>query len=122
MSRWDAIVVGAGPAGAIAAHELARGGASVLLLDRLPFPRWKVCGACLSPGALAVLDDVGLHGLSARLGAVALRRLVLEVRGRKVRLPLEGSVAVSRSALDHALVDAAVAQGAEFWEGSRAEG
>ena len=119
VSRWDAIVVGAGPAGAIAAHELTRGGASVLLLDRLSFPRWKVCGACLSPGALAVLDAVGLHGLSARLGAVALHRLVLEVRGRKVGLPLEGSVAVSRSALDHALVEAAVAQGAEFWDRSR---
>lgn len=32
--RWDAVVVGAGPAGSVAAGALARGGASVLLLDR----------------------------------------------------------------------------------------
>src|SRR5262249_23647918 len=45
--RWDAVVVGAGPAGALAARELARLGAAVLLVDRATFPRWKVCGCCL---------------------------------------------------------------------------
>ncbi|MFB3093281.1 MAG: FAD-dependent oxidoreductase [Dehalococcoidia bacterium] len=37
--RYDAIVVGAGPAGSTAALTLAREGASVLLLDRASFPR-----------------------------------------------------------------------------------
>jgi geranylgeranyl reductase family protein len=41
---YDAIVVGAGPAGSTAAYRLATAGASVLLLDRAEFPRDKPCG------------------------------------------------------------------------------
>jgi len=49
---WDAIVLGAGPAGALAARQLGASGARVLLVDRKAFPRWKVCGACLNGQAL----------------------------------------------------------------------
>ncbi len=59
-TTWDAVVVGAGPAGALAAHQLAVGGARVLLVEKKRFPRWKVCGACLNGQALAVLDSTGL--------------------------------------------------------------
>ncbi len=41
MADFDAIVVGAGPAGAAAALELARAGRSVCLLERGPFPGSK---------------------------------------------------------------------------------
>ncbi len=44
MPRFDAIVVGAGPAGSTAARELAAAGARVLVLDRATFPRYKACG------------------------------------------------------------------------------
>ena len=39
--RYDTIIVGAGPAGSVLAYELARQGASTLLVDREPFPRYK---------------------------------------------------------------------------------
>src|SRR5262249_26661731 len=55
---WHALVVGAGPAGATAARELARRGLDVLLVDRAAFPRWKVCGCCLNGNALATLAHV----------------------------------------------------------------
>ena len=42
--RFDALVVGAGPAGSLAAFHLARGGARVLLADKARFPRDKPCG------------------------------------------------------------------------------
>ena len=42
--NYDAIVVGAGPAGSTAAREIAARGKSVLLLDRAKFPRDKPCG------------------------------------------------------------------------------
>ena len=44
MTNFDAIVVGAGPAGSTAARELAAAGARVLVVDRAEFPRYKACG------------------------------------------------------------------------------
>ncbi len=46
----DVVVVGAGPAGAVAATVLARAGARVALIDRATFPRHKLCGDTLNPG------------------------------------------------------------------------
>lgn len=56
----DAIVVGAGPAGATTALRLARLGHDVVLLDRRAFPRAKPCGDCLSPAATAIIRELGL--------------------------------------------------------------
>ncbi|MCC6387256.1 MAG: geranylgeranyl reductase family protein [Dehalococcoidia bacterium] len=44
MARFDALVVGAGPAGSTTARELAAAGARVLVVDRATFPRYKACG------------------------------------------------------------------------------
>jgi geranylgeranyl reductase family protein len=46
-SSFETVIVGAGPAGALAACELARAGRSVLLLEKLPLPRAKTCGGGL---------------------------------------------------------------------------
>ena len=118
---WDVAVVGAGPAGAMVAHELGRRGCSVLLLERQPFPRWKVCGACLNGAAQGALARAGLGGLVARAGAPRLRELRMTGWGRTASVALEGSVALSRGALDHALVRAAVAEGVVFAHGASAE-
>jgi len=55
-ATYDAIVVGAGPAGAHLAYLLARAGRSVALLDRARFPRDKVCGGGVSRKSIALLD------------------------------------------------------------------
>src|SRR3972149_4045135 len=52
---YDAIVVGAGPAGSTLARVLARGGVRVLLLDRASFPRDKPCGGGVSLRAASLL-------------------------------------------------------------------
>src|SRR5216110_1145179 len=57
---FDVIISGAGPAGAVAATVLARGGARVLVLDRATFPRDKICGDTLNPGTLAALRRLNL--------------------------------------------------------------
>ena len=54
-TRWDAIVVGAGPGGSTAAYDLAQAGADVLLLDRADFPRDKPCGGGVLVSALKLL-------------------------------------------------------------------
>src|SRR5216117_3363237 len=64
------LIVGAGPAGAVAATVLARAGARVRLIDRATFPRDKLCGDTVNPGALAVLRRLGL---TTSLDARALR-------------------------------------------------
>jgi flavin-dependent dehydrogenase len=111
---WDAVVVGAGPAGALAARELARGKANVLLVDKASFPRWKVCGCCLNGRALGVLRATGLGELAGGLGAVPLERLRLGSGGRWADIPLAGGVALSREALDAGLVHAAIRSGVAF--------
>ena len=55
----DCIIVGAGPAGAIAGLVLARAGARVRLIDRTSFPRDKLCGDTVNPGTLALLARLG---------------------------------------------------------------
>src|ERR1700761_5250273 len=52
---WDAMVVGAGPAGCAAAYDLAAAGLSVLLLDHKDFPRAKACAGGLTSKAVQAL-------------------------------------------------------------------
>lgn len=56
----DVIVVGAGPAGATAAIDLAQRGYDVLLLDRADFPRDKTCGDAVSLGCTEILSRLGM--------------------------------------------------------------
>ncbi len=99
--RWDAIVIGAGPAGATAANLLARGGWATLLVDREAAPRSKVCGCCLGAGGVRALERLGLS--DALRGAASLRSFRLLARGREASLTLRGGVAIGRDALDRSL-------------------
>lgn len=121
----DAIVVGAGPAGTVAATVLARAGARVRLLDRERFPRHKLCGDTLNPGALAVLRR--LH-LAPEIEAQALRldgMIVTGVRGARVTgtyaSPHYG-LAIRRIDLDAMLLDEALRSGVTFDDGARVTG
>lgn len=111
---WDIAIVGAGPAGAAAARTLAQRGLAVLLIDKSPFPRGKVCGCCLNASALASLEALGAGDLPQRLGAPPLQTLHLAAGGRPARLRLGGGVSLSREALDAALVRHAIAATAHF--------
>jgi len=61
-SRIDALVIGAGPAGSATAILLAAAGWRVALVEQHAYPRQKVCGECLTPGSLALLDALGVGG------------------------------------------------------------
>src|SRR5262245_4497445 len=111
---WDVIIVGAGPAGAMAAFELAQRSLHVLLVDKNTFPRAKVCGCCLNGQALELLRARGLESTVHRLGAVRLRHLLLASDGHRAALPLPTGVALSREAFDMSLINAAIGASVTF--------
>ena len=111
----DVAVIGAGPAGSVAALVLARAGARVALVDKTRFPRDKACGDLVGPRGVQVLDDLGVRLTGAeRVGDM----LVVGPTGRSVRLPCRPGrtypghgVALPRLALDQTLHDAALEAG-----------
>jgi flavin-dependent dehydrogenase len=110
---WDVLVVGAGPAGTFAAHELSRRGLHVLLIDKARFPRQKVCGCCLNEAVFDCLQRAGLRSLLANYNAATVTRLELRNRTSVASVPLTLKV-LSRDVFDAALVAEAVNQGAHF--------
>ncbi len=113
----DVLIVGAGPAGSVAALVLARAGARVRMVDRARFPRGKLCGDTLNPGALAVLDRLGVaSGIGAR--ALPVTGMIVTGPGgaRVVGEYGEGvrGAAIARADLDGLLLEEAVRAGAQF--------
>jgi menaquinone-9 beta-reductase len=113
----DVAIAGAGPAGALAATILARAGLRVTVFDRARFPRHKLCGDTLNPGALAVLRrHADVTGLIA--GSDAIDGMLLTGPGGvRVRGEYGGGLsgrAIARQALDQWLVERAIAAGATF--------
>ncbi len=116
-------IIGAGPAGAMAALRLARAGAPATLFDP-SHPREKPCGGGLTGRALAlVADAVDIRSLPS----VVVRSATIEPPGpardgavHAADVPLtagdEGPalVIVSRMVFDRALVDVAVSAGARL--------
>jgi geranylgeranyl reductase family protein len=118
---FDVLIVGAGPAGSVAATVLARKGVRVRIVDRAAFPRPKLCGDTLNPGTLAALRALEL--------AAPIERAALRVDGMRLTGPggvvVEGrypdglyGLALTRGALDWALLQQAIAVGAEFEPGT----
>ena len=66
----DVAIAGAGPAGALAAAILARAGLRVSVFDRARFPRHKLCGDTLNPGALAVIRPSRRRDVARRRAAI----------------------------------------------------
>ena len=121
----DVLVVGGGPAGAIAALALARAGVIVTLLDRAAFPRDKLCGDSVNPGAMALLGRYGL--------AAAVEQRGLRIEGMRLTGPGAASIegrypsgvagrSILRRDLDVLLLEAAADAGARIEQGVRVAG
>ena len=130
--KYDAIVVGAGPAGSAVAILLAEHGHSVLLLDKAAFPRPKLCGEYLSPEASRILDRLGVLKAVDTAGAVPLRGMRITAPDGTVlegRYPTEGpyrgyrdhALAIPRLTFDQILLDRARALPVEVRERHRVE-
>ena len=108
-------IIGAGPAGAMAAVRLARAGAWVSLFDP-SHPREKPCGGGLTGRALALVSDIiDIHALPA----VVVKSATVEGPERTAHVALidrgatpdSSLLVVSRAVFDRALADAAIAAG-----------
>lgn len=75
--RFDALIIGAGPAGSSAAILLAMAGWSVALIEKQAFPRRKVCGECVAASNLPLLDFLGIGDDFADLAGPELKRVAL---------------------------------------------
>ena len=114
-NHFDVIIIGAGPAGATAAYDLARAGTRVLLIEKHVLPRHKTCGG-------GVTYKVA-QALPFDLSPVVERTIHTFVLTYKMRRPREVHsrtplvYMVRRSAFDHFLVQQAVAVGAQLADG-----
>jgi flavin-dependent dehydrogenase len=121
---YDVVIVGAGPAGAVAALVLARANVRVLVVDRATFPRSKLCGDTINPGALAILGRLGL-GEAVRGGLPIAGMIVTGEPATCVRgLYPDGTAGTSltRRVLDARLVEAAAGAGADIKEDALVRG
>jgi 2-polyprenyl-6-methoxyphenol hydroxylase-like FAD-dependent oxidoreductase len=118
---FDALIVGAGPAGASAAVLLARAGWSVAIVEKQAFPRRKVCGECIAASNLPLLDALGISPAAFdALAAPPLQRVAFMRGHHSVSAPLPAAThprhtwarALGRETLDTLLLDQARAAGA----------
>ncbi len=122
--RFDAVVVGAGPAGAATAILLARAGWSVALVERQRFPRRKVCGECVAASNLPLLDTLGIGAEFSRLAGAELRRVALMRGSETIVAPLPAAEdngrrygrALGREHLDTLLARQAELEGATLFQ------
>lgn len=117
MEHVDIAVIGGGPAGAATAIRAARQGAKVVVFEKGPHGRDKVCGDGLTPRAVGALNELDIEMSDAH----RIRGLRM-IAGKKVReldwpstdrFPNHGAV-WPRRRLDAALIDAAAAAGADI--------
>ena len=114
---YDALVIGAGPGGCMAARELSHAGFKVALLEREKLPRDKTCGGFLSPQAVNLLREAFgplPESCLSPPGSVAGARLICR-EGGEYEFPFASpGASVIRSRLDAHL---AAHSGAEVIDG-----
>jgi len=119
----DVTIIGAGPAGSVAALLLARANWRVTLLEQHRFPRDKVCGECLSADGIEVLSRIGLRESIEALHPIRLTRSIFTgADGPAATFDLPREMwGIPRSVMDARLLNAARDAGANVLQPWRCE-
>jgi flavin-dependent dehydrogenase len=126
--KYDALIIGGGPAGATAALLLARAGWSVALIEKGTYPRRKVCGEFISATSLPLLHELGIAQFFTSHAGPEVRRVGLFAGDEVLAAAMpearnafgKWGRALGREHLDLALANLAVANGARIWEDTTA--
>ena len=101
MTTHDVVIIGGSLAGAACARELARRGIDAVAFERDRFPRAKVCGGFLSPGAVEGLDRLGVLNEVRRAGAKEVTSARIRIDSMEIEIGFRRpGLGISRSALD----------------------
>lgn len=120
MNDLDVVVVGAGPAGSVAAAGLARRGYRTALLDRATFPRDKPCGDYCDPGSVRLLDALGVIPDLTAGGAGFIDGMTIVAQDGtafSAPFPTGRAMLVPRRRLDAVLAERAAQSGVDLLEG-----
>ena len=110
---WDAVIVGAGPAGATAARRLSDAGASTLLLEKQSLPRYKACGGGVPARTIGLLDGLDVTPVSeGHVDTIDISRFGQPQFRKTSERPLAWMV--MRDRFDQFLVDLAMESGASI--------
>jgi flavin-dependent dehydrogenase len=124
VERFDAVIIGGGPAGATAAILLASAGWSVAVVEQKAFPRRKVCGEYLSTTNWPLLAQLGVGESFLELAGPPVTETAIFAGQRQYRsgLPSVGGNfgrALSREKLDLLLIERAAECGARVFQPAR---
>lgn len=117
IPHYDVAIVGAGPAGALAAYELAKAGLSCVILEKESLPRYKVCGGGLIHKARKALDIDIRPAVERELFITEFSLFGSDKTYRTSPQEKPMVSMVMRDQFDRLLVKAACEQGASLIEG-----
>lgn len=114
MVEFDVVIIGSGPAGAMAAVQCATGGLRTALFEKETLPRRKVCAGGLVKRAVELLPKNLDFPVETNCDAVELRIYDPDKAFRENRKNIV--TMVNRAAFDYALIKHAEAQGAKIFD------
>ena len=126
--KFDAVIIGGGPSGATLATLLAQQGRHVAVVEKVRFPRRKVCGDFLSAVNMPLLDRLSVGSEFRRLAGPEVERVALFAGGPGIERPMPRARrhafgrALERQTLDALVLAAAREAGAVIFQPYRAEG